>query len=163
MHFNPQLKSAGSVCRKAASGCDLPEYCTGVSQDCPEDSFEMNGKPCFDQAQGYCYNGQCPTHQQHCWRLFGRGTQHCCHCGQSSQCTTIPCTQLLCGKLRFFWLDWYKPFQDTNTTAGTIDASVRAQERNYRIEVTRVWSFIVIHWSKPHKNMWNVNFLWYCY
>lgn len=76
MHFNPQLKSAGSVCRKAASGCDLPEYCTGVSQDCPEDSFEMNGKPCFDQAQGYCYNGQCPTHQQHCWRLFGRGTQH---------------------------------------------------------------------------------------
>lgn len=95
--------------------------------------------------------------------VWTRYATHCCHCGQSSQCTTIPCTQLLCGKLRFFWLDWYKPFQDTNTTAGTIDASVRAQERNYRIEVTRVWSFIVIHWSKPHKNMWNVNFLWYCY
>ncbi|XP_035527384.1 disintegrin and metalloproteinase domain-containing protein 8-like [Morone saxatilis] len=72
---NCQVKAAGSVCRKSASGCDLPEYCTGVSEDCPEDSFEMNGKPCYDQAQGYCYNGRCPTHEQQCWRLFGPGTR----------------------------------------------------------------------------------------
>lgn len=72
---NCQFKQAGSVCRKSASDCDLPEYCTGVSGYCPEDSFEMNGKPCYDQEQGYCYNGQCPTHQQHCWRLFGPGTR----------------------------------------------------------------------------------------
>ncbi|XP_041819034.1 disintegrin and metalloproteinase domain-containing protein 8 [Chelmon rostratus] len=70
-----QFKAAGSVCRKSASGCDLPEYCSGASEDCPEDSFEMNGKPCYNQAQGYCYNGQCPTHEQHCWRLFGPGTK----------------------------------------------------------------------------------------
>ncbi|KAK2820733.1 hypothetical protein Q5P01_023692 [Channa striata] len=72
---NCQLKAAGSVCRKSASDCDLPDYCTGVSEDCPEDSFEMNGKPCSDQAQGYCYNGQCPTQEQHCWRLFGPGAR----------------------------------------------------------------------------------------
>ncbi|XP_023262532.1 zinc metalloproteinase-disintegrin-like MTP8 [Seriola lalandi dorsalis] len=71
---NCQFKATGSVCRKSASDCDLPEYCTGVSEDCPEDSFEMNGKPCYDQVQGYCYNGQCPTHEKHCWRLFGPGT-----------------------------------------------------------------------------------------
>ncbi|XP_026207864.1 disintegrin and metalloproteinase domain-containing protein 8 [Anabas testudineus] len=70
-----QFKTAGSVCRKLSSDCDLPEYCTGLSGDCPEDSFEMNGKPCYDQVQGYCYNGQCPTHEQHCWRLFGPGTR----------------------------------------------------------------------------------------
>ncbi|XP_038590920.1 zinc metalloproteinase-disintegrin-like atrase-A [Micropterus salmoides] len=70
-----QLKLAGSVCRKLAGDCDLPEYCTGVSEDCPEDSFEMNGKACYDQAPGYCYNGQCPTLEQHCWRLFGSGTR----------------------------------------------------------------------------------------
>ncbi|KAA8581261.1 hypothetical protein FQN60_002842 [Etheostoma spectabile] len=58
---------------QSAGDCDLPEYCTGASEVCPEDSFEMNGKPCFHQAQGYCYNGRCPTHQQHCWRLFGPG------------------------------------------------------------------------------------------
>uniref|UniRef100_A0A667ZZM0 ADAM metallopeptidase domain 8b n=1 Tax=Myripristis murdjan TaxID=586833 RepID=A0A667ZZM0_9TELE len=72
---NCQFKQAGSVCRQAASDCDLTEYCTGASQDCPEDSFEMNGSPCYDQGQGFCYNGQCPTHLQHCWRLFGLGAR----------------------------------------------------------------------------------------
>ncbi|XP_040923423.1 disintegrin and metalloproteinase domain-containing protein 8 [Toxotes jaculatrix] len=70
-----QFKPSGSVCRKSAGDCDLPEYCTGLSEDCPADSFEMNGKPCYNQAQGYCYNGQCPTHEQHCWRLFGPGAR----------------------------------------------------------------------------------------
>lgn len=72
--FNPQFKQVGSECRPSAGDCDLPEYCTGVSQHCPEDSFEMNGKPCYNKAQGYCYDGQCPTHEHHCWRLFGPGT-----------------------------------------------------------------------------------------
>ncbi|XP_028287612.1 zinc metalloproteinase-disintegrin-like 2d [Parambassis ranga] len=70
-----QMKPPGSVCRKSASDCDLPEHCSGESQDCPEDSFEMNGKPCYNQGQGFCYNGQCPTHEQHCWRLFGTGAR----------------------------------------------------------------------------------------
>lgn len=72
--FNPQLKEAGSVCRQSAGDCDLPEYCTGVSKDCPDDSFEMNGTPCNNKAPGYCYDGQCPTLLQHCWRLFGPGS-----------------------------------------------------------------------------------------
>ncbi|KAI3365060.1 hypothetical protein L3Q82_010171 [Scortum barcoo] len=58
---NCQLKQAGSVCRKSAGDCDLPEYCSGLSAVCPDDSFEMNGKPCDDRARGYCYNGRCPT------------------------------------------------------------------------------------------------------
>lgn len=33
----------------------------------------MNGKPCYNQAAGYCHDGQCPTHEHHCWRLFGPG------------------------------------------------------------------------------------------
>ncbi|XP_035469320.2 zinc metalloproteinase-disintegrin-like berythractivase [Scophthalmus maximus] len=70
---NCQFQSAGSVCRKSAGDCDLPEYCTGESEDCPDDGFEMNGKPCYDQSQGFCHDGQCPTHEQHCWRLFGLG------------------------------------------------------------------------------------------
>lgn len=72
---NCQFRAAGSMCRKASGECDLPEYCTGASEACPDDSFVMNGKPCYDQAPGYCHNGQCPTHQQHCWRLFGRGAK----------------------------------------------------------------------------------------
>lgn len=70
----PQFAAAGSLCRKSAGDCDLPDFCTGASGDCPEDDFHMNGKPCYDRAPGYCYNGRCPTHEEHCWRLFGPGT-----------------------------------------------------------------------------------------
>ncbi|KAM3859613.1 zinc metalloproteinase-disintegrin-like VLAIP-B [Diretmus argenteus] len=72
---NCQLKQSGSVCRSAAGECDLSEYCTGLSGFCPEDAFEMNGTPCSDMGDGYCHDGQCPTHQQHCWRLFGSGAK----------------------------------------------------------------------------------------
>ncbi|KAM4623304.1 zinc metalloproteinase-disintegrin-like VMP-III isoform 1-T2 [Polymixia lowei] len=111
-----QFKQTGIVCRGSASDCDLPEYCTGVSENCPEDSFEMNGKPCYSQGQGYCYNGQCPTHQQHCWRLFGPGArvgsdacfdlnrrgQDGAHCGRNkygyNRCTTpnLKCGSIFC-------------------------------------------------------------------
>ncbi|XP_053270444.1 zinc metalloproteinase-disintegrin-like 2d [Pleuronectes platessa] len=70
---NCQFQPAGGVCRKSAGDCDLPEYCTGLSGECPEDGFEMNGKPCSGPTPGYCHDGQCPTHEQHCWRLFGPG------------------------------------------------------------------------------------------
>uniref|UniRef100_A0A673VV85 Disintegrin and metalloproteinase domain-containing protein 8-like n=1 Tax=Salmo trutta TaxID=8032 RepID=A0A673VV85_SALTR len=71
---NCQLKQAASLCRSAAGDCDLAEYCTGTSEHCPEDTFQMNGKPC-SYGQGYCYNGQCPTLQQHCKRLWGPAAQ----------------------------------------------------------------------------------------
>ncbi|CAL1600078.1 unnamed protein product [Knipowitschia caucasica] len=72
---NCQFRAAGTVCRRAGGECDLPEFCSGTSEVCPDDSFVMNGKPCYDQSPGYCFNGACPTHQQHCWRLFGRGAK----------------------------------------------------------------------------------------
>ncbi|XP_007251367.3 zinc metalloproteinase-disintegrin-like batroxstatin-1 [Astyanax mexicanus] len=68
---NCQIKQAGSVCRASASDCDLEEYCTGLSEKCPEDDFKMNGIPC-GFGSSYCYNGQCPTHLQHCQRLWGK-------------------------------------------------------------------------------------------
>ncbi|KAG7506865.1 zinc metalloproteinase-disintegrin-like 2d [Solea senegalensis] len=111
---NCQFKGAGSVCRRSSSDCDLPEYCTGMSEVCPEDNFEMNGKPCYDQAQGYCYNGQCPTHEQHCWRMFGQGAtvgpnicfelttrgEEGANCG-STKFGYIPCTaqNFKCGSM----------------------------------------------------------------
>ncbi|XP_037546888.1 zinc metalloproteinase-disintegrin-like BjussuMP-1 [Nematolebias whitei] len=68
-----QIRASGSVCRKSSGVCDLPEHCTGESPECPEDSFQMNGLPCSNQAPGFCYDGRCPTREQHCWRLFGDG------------------------------------------------------------------------------------------
>ncbi|XP_077093187.1 disintegrin and metalloproteinase domain-containing protein 8a [Siphateles boraxobius] len=67
---NCQLKRVGSLCRKSAHDCDLDEYCTGELAFCPEDEYKMNGLPC-NHNQGYCYNGQCPTHKEHCKMLWG--------------------------------------------------------------------------------------------
>ncbi|XP_053366736.1 zinc metalloproteinase-disintegrin-like jararhagin [Clarias gariepinus] len=71
---NCQIKPAGSLCRASASDCDLDEYCTGQSEKCPEDSFKMNGIPC-SSGDSFCYNGRCPTHLQHCQRLWGKDAQ----------------------------------------------------------------------------------------
>ncbi|KAM8889328.1 zinc metalloproteinase-disintegrin-like jararhagin isoform 1-T1 [Synchiropus picturatus] len=111
---NCQFKEAGSLCRKAVNDCDLPEFCSGASSECPQDSYVMNGKPCFQRAEGFCYNGQCPTHQQHCWRLFGEGAkvghgacfelnrrgEEGANCGRS-QLGFISCSQsnLKCGSI----------------------------------------------------------------
>uniref|UniRef100_H3DGJ5 ADAM metallopeptidase domain 8a n=1 Tax=Tetraodon nigroviridis TaxID=99883 RepID=H3DGJ5_TETNG len=65
-----QLKATGSVCRPKSGDCDLEEYCTGFSASCPRDAFTSNGLAC-NRGAGYCYNGQCPSHQQHCRRLWG--------------------------------------------------------------------------------------------
>ncbi|KAL4639998.1 zinc metalloproteinase-disintegrin-like ohanin isoform X2 [Arapaima gigas] len=67
-----KFKQAGSLCRSAAHECDLAEYCTGNTAECPRNVFKMNGVPC-NFNQGYCYNGQCPTLQQHCEKLWGSG------------------------------------------------------------------------------------------
>ncbi|KAI4886105.1 hypothetical protein NFI96_020211 [Prochilodus magdalenae] len=69
---NCQLKDAGNMCRPSAHDCDLEEYCTGVSAQCPKDDYKMNGLPC-NYNQGYCYNGQCPTLKEHCKKLWGPG------------------------------------------------------------------------------------------
>nr|XP_040033069.1 zinc metalloproteinase-disintegrin-like MTP4 isoform X1 [Gasterosteus aculeatus aculeatus] len=111
---NCQLKPAGSVCREKASECDLSEFCTGASSDCPEDAFQMDGKPCFDQGEGFCHSGRCPTHQQHCWRLFGKGAtvgppecfglnrrgEEGDNCGRNKS-GYVPCAaaNLLCGSM----------------------------------------------------------------
>ncbi|XP_072534300.1 disintegrin and metalloproteinase domain-containing protein 8a [Salminus brasiliensis] len=67
---NCQLRHAGSVCRPSAHDCDLEEYCTGETAQCPKDDYKMNGLPCN---QGYCYNGQCPSLTEHCKTLWGPG------------------------------------------------------------------------------------------
>nr|P0DM97.1 RecName: Full=Zinc metalloproteinase-disintegrin BA-5A; AltName: Full=Snake venom metalloproteinase; Short=SVMP; Flags: Precursor [Bitis arietans] len=43
-----RFKPAGTECRGIRSECDLPEYCTGQSVDCPIDHFHRNGKPCLN-------------------------------------------------------------------------------------------------------------------
>ncbi|XP_064369606.1 disintegrin and metalloproteinase domain-containing protein 8 [Dromaius novaehollandiae] len=69
-----KVKATGTLCRASKNGCDLPEHCTGLSPECPEDVFQENGIPC-QNGNGYCYNGACPSHGEQCRRLWGAAAQ----------------------------------------------------------------------------------------
>ncbi|NXS76164.1 ADAM8 protein, partial [Pandion haliaetus] len=68
-----KVKAAGALCRASKNDCDLPEHCTGLSAECPEDVFQENGIPC-QNGNGYCYNGACPSHGEQCRVLWGAGS-----------------------------------------------------------------------------------------
>ncbi|XP_058507005.1 disintegrin and metalloproteinase domain-containing protein 8a [Solea solea] len=67
---NCQLKPTSSVCRPKARDCDMSENCNGFSASCPTDVYAQNGLLC-GSGKGYCYNGQCPSKQQQCKKLWG--------------------------------------------------------------------------------------------
>lgn len=48
IYFNTfiQVKESGVECRPAKNCCDLPEYCNGADEMCPEDEFVYDGFPC---------------------------------------------------------------------------------------------------------------------
>uniref|UniRef100_A0A8C9A614 ADAM metallopeptidase domain 33 n=1 Tax=Prolemur simus TaxID=1328070 RepID=A0A8C9A614_PROSS len=110
------LKPTGVLCRQAAGDCDLPEFCTGASPNCPRDIYLLDGSPCA-RGRGYCRDGACPTLEQQCQQLWGPGSRpapEACfqvvnyagdahgNCGQDSEGHFVPCTQrdTPCGKLQ---------------------------------------------------------------
>nr|XP_045012505.1 LOW QUALITY PROTEIN: disintegrin and metalloproteinase domain-containing protein 33 [Jaculus jaculus] len=111
-----RLKPAGTPCRRAASECDLPEFCTGTSPHCPPDIYLLDGSPCA-KGRGYCQDGACPTLEQQCQQLWGPESEpapEACfqvlnsvgdargNCGQDSKGRFLPCAQrdVQCGKLQ---------------------------------------------------------------
>ena len=65
-----QPKEAGSTCRRADHECDLPEYCDGENEFCPNDVFKVDGTSCR-VGQAFCYKGACRTHSDQCKLLWG--------------------------------------------------------------------------------------------
>ena len=68
-----QFASYGTQCRASGGDCDVAEYCTGDSGECPSDDHQRNGISCNNNA-GYCLDGMCPTHNAQCQRAFGMST-----------------------------------------------------------------------------------------
>lgn len=66
-----QFLKKGATCRNAESECDLSEYCSGESGECPMDIYLKNGYPCGEN--GYCFNGICPTLAIQCKQIWGNG------------------------------------------------------------------------------------------
>lgn len=46
------MRDPGTVCRSTDHECDLPEYCNGESEYCPEDIFKIDGLPCAGETVG---------------------------------------------------------------------------------------------------------------
>ncbi|NWX46120.1 ADAM8 protein, partial [Steatornis caripensis] len=89
-----KVKSAGALCRASKNDCDLPEHCTGLSAECPEDVFQENGISC-QNGNGYCYNGACPSHGEQCRTLWGAGS-----CSPALLPLLAPCAgDVKCGTL----------------------------------------------------------------
>ncbi|KAF0027429.1 hypothetical protein F2P81_020170 [Scophthalmus maximus] len=99
---NCHLKPTGSVCRSKTGDCDLEEYCTGFSASCPTDAYTQNGLSC-NRGKGYCYNGQCPSQQEHCKRLWGPdadvAADACFHLHGSCKKTLFSQRDQSCGTL----------------------------------------------------------------
>ncbi|XP_018901177.2 uncharacterized protein Meltrin [Bemisia tabaci] len=110
-----QVHSAGKMCRESNHECDLPEFCDGQSEYCPDNVFKMNGLNC-DRGEAYCFDGTCRTRSDQCRSLWGpsgnqsdpkcfdmnmRGTKHG-NCGYNLQNKTfVACSQenIECGML----------------------------------------------------------------
>ncbi|XP_011304121.1 disintegrin and metalloproteinase domain-containing protein 28 [Fopius arisanus] len=110
-----QLKRAGVTCRIAERECDLPEFCTGTSEYCPEDIYKINGLVCRG-GTAFCYEGLCKSHGDQCrilWGLSGSSSPRVCYqqntkgseygdCGYNPLDSTYsPCEEvdILCGRL----------------------------------------------------------------
>jgi len=70
---NGRFRSPEVLCRASrSSSCDFPEYCTGISQDCPVDLMIGTGTTCEDTtdlgftSDGMCYNGDCISQSDSC-------------------------------------------------------------------------------------------------
>ncbi|XP_053681615.1 uncharacterized protein LOC128732388 [Sabethes cyaneus] len=69
----------GTVCREAEGECDLPEYCSGESEHCPDDVFKRDTENC-DDGKAFCYKGSCRSQNDQCrllWGPTGKSSEQC--------------------------------------------------------------------------------------
>ncbi|XP_021693630.1 uncharacterized protein LOC5576567 isoform X1 [Aedes aegypti] len=72
-------KPGGTVCREAEGECDLPEYCSGESEYCPNDVFKRDTEVC-DDGKAFCYKGSCRSQNDQCrllWGPTGKSSEQC--------------------------------------------------------------------------------------
>ncbi|KAM4836627.1 uncharacterized protein RHO17_022187 [Thomomys bottae] len=104
----------GTVCREKDNECDLPEWCNGTSEHCPEDVYVQDWSPCL--IKGYCYEKRCNHRDEQCQKIFGeksRSASQTCYkainmqgdrfgnCGLlSNQYVRCNISDILCGRIQ---------------------------------------------------------------
>ncbi|EPY81699.1 disintegrin and metalloproteinase domain-containing protein 20 [Camelus ferus] len=106
---------SGELCRRQVSECDLPEWCSGTSHQCPEDVYRQDGIPCSDDS-AYCYQKRCNNRDEQCKKIFGKdaksASQSCYkevntqgnrfgHCGiKNTVYVKCKVPDILCGRVQ---------------------------------------------------------------
>ncbi|XP_064449723.1 disintegrin and metalloproteinase domain-containing protein 15 isoform X17 [Mirounga angustirostris] len=113
---NCQLRPAGGQCRPSRGDCDLPEFCSGDSPQCPPDVSLGDGEPCAG-GQAVCVRGRCASYAQQCQALWGPGARPASplcllaantrgdafgSCGRSPNGSYVSCApkDAICGQLQ---------------------------------------------------------------
>lgn len=66
-----QFKPSDEVCREAKGECDLPEFCNGENEYCPEDVFKHISSECGD-GKAFCFEGKCKSRDDQCKKIWGQ-------------------------------------------------------------------------------------------
>lgn len=121
-----KIRVSGTVCRASVNTCDLPEFCDGETEFCPDDFYVMDGLTCLNNA-AYCYEGRCQTYDYQCRHLFAPDQakkaadicfQHANtqgnmfgNCGVNNRQEYIKCSvaNAMCGKLQCTDVDLNNP------------------------------------------------------
>uniref|UniRef100_A0A8C5TQF5 ADAM metallopeptidase domain 23 n=1 Tax=Malurus cyaneus samueli TaxID=2593467 RepID=A0A8C5TQF5_9PASS len=96
----------GYDCRYAVNECDIAEFCTGDSGQCPPNLHKQDGYAC-DSNQGRCYNGECKTRDNQCKYIWGSkssGSDKFCY----EKLNTEGTTKGNCGKDGDRWIQCSK-------------------------------------------------------
>ncbi|RMC18463.1 hypothetical protein DUI87_04352 [Hirundo rustica rustica] len=96
----------GYDCRYAVNECDIAEFCTGDSGQCPPNLHKQDGYAC-DSNQGRCYNGECKTRDNQCKYIWGSkssGSDKFCY----EKLNTEGTTKGNCGKDGDKWIQCSK-------------------------------------------------------
>jgi Reprolysin (M12B) family zinc metalloprotease/Disintegrin len=85
------------VCREQRSSCDLAEVCSGLSKDCPADTFLPAGDACEDERgnAGACYLGDCRSRGTQCEQIAEQ--QGFDGVGVPGPSCGNACNQVVCG------------------------------------------------------------------
>ncbi|XP_067903609.1 disintegrin and metalloproteinase domain-containing protein 12-like [Heterodontus francisci] len=84
---NCRFLPAGTVCRPLRGECDLPEFCTGSSSDCPDNVYLKDGHTC-NNGNRYCNDGTCQSVDEQCQEIWGdsaRSAEEVCYAVTNKQ------------------------------------------------------------------------------